>query len=251
MIKMIVMDLDGTLLKKDKTISEKTKSVLNKYRKNGVKIVYATGRGGNAERVAPNQLFDGKITMNGAIANVDNKIVYKKIIPFINARPLLVACNEYGLKTTSEISEMHYTNFVTSDIWPNIINYCIVDFSQHEIDAEKLYAIINNNDDVLFIKNNLPKGTYLTVSKDGLAQVMNKEATKSKAVIELARIWNIEQSEIIAFGDDLNDIDMLAYAGIGIAMENAVDEVKAIAKDICPSNNEDGIAHWLENNINF
>jgi hydroxymethylpyrimidine pyrophosphatase-like HAD family hydrolase len=65
----------------------------------------------------------------------------------------------------------------------------------------------------------------------------------------LAKIWNIEPSEIAAFGDDLNDIDLLRYAGYGVAMENALDEVKAVADYICDTNDNDGVAKWLEDNM--
>jgi len=75
---------------------------------------------------------------------------------------------------------------------------------------------------------------------------MHKDATKSKAAASLVQFWDIASSEILAFGDDLNDIDMLSYAGIGVAMGNALDEVKAAANYICLSNDEDGVAHWIE-----
>jgi Cof subfamily protein (haloacid dehalogenase superfamily) len=248
-MKMIVFDLDETLLRKDKSISEYTKSILKQCRESGIKIVYATGRGGSAERVAPSSLFDAKITMNGAMVQVDEVIIHNCLIPYNIARPVLVACDQRGLKTASNISSMHYSNFVTSDEWPNITNYKIVDFSKHDIDAEKLYAIVNNIDDVNYIENHLPKDLYVTVSKDNMAQIMHKDATKSKAISELARFWNIAQSQIIAFGDDLNDIDMLSYAGTGIAMENARNEVKAVADFTCQSNEEDGVAKWIAENI--
>ena len=76
--------------------------------------------------------------------------------------------------------------------------------------------------------------------------VMHKDATKAKAIEELARIWGISQSEIVAFGDDLNDIDMLSYAGISVAMGNALDEVKAVADFICETCDNDGVAKWIE-----
>ena len=79
--------------------------------------------------------------------------------------------------------------------------------------------------------------------------VMHREATKSKALLEMARVWGIEQTEIVAFGDDLNDIDLLAYAGVGVATENALDEVKAAADCICDTNDNDGVAKWIEENI--
>ena len=245
MIKMIVLDLDGTLLKNDKSISRKTQSILNLCRESSVKVIYATGRGGDVEKVAPSLLFDGRIVMGGAVAYLGDSIVYSSLIPFEVARPLLIACDKYGLKIASEISGMHYSNFIVSDEWSYITNFKVVGFSQHNVDAEKIYAIINNTDDVKFIESNLPNDLYMVVARDNLAMIMHKEATKAKAIAKLAEIWGINKNEIAAFGDDLNDIDMLNYAGIGVAMGNAVDEVKAIADEVCLSNEEDGIAEWI------
>jgi len=104
----------------------------------------------------------------------------------------------------------------------------------------------------LFIKKQLPKELYSVVSFDitgALLQVMHKDATKSRAVSELARLWGIKQSEVVTFGDDFNDIDMLEYAGIGVAVGNAIDEVKAVSKYICQTNDEDGVAWWINENI--
>jgi Cof subfamily protein (haloacid dehalogenase superfamily) len=247
-IKMIVCDLDGTLLRSDKYISAYSKEILSRCRESGIKVTYATGRGNpGREGVAPPELFDGRVTQNGALAKLGDTVVYKRLVPHKIARPLLIACDKRSLRTGSQIGEMHYTNFFVPDIWS--VNYEAVDFSRHDKDAEKLYALINSPEDAEFIKEQLPEDLHLYVSYDGLAMVMHKEATKSKAVAELARIWGIAQSEIAAFGDDLNDIDMLSYAGTGVAMENALDEVKAAANYVCQSNDEDGVAEWIKANI--
>jgi len=249
---MIVTDLDGTLLRTDKTISERTKTALGRCREAGVKIVYATGRGGTAQRVAPSAMFDGRITMNGAVAKVGDDTVYSRLIPYTTARPVLMACNERGMKVTSEISGMHYSNFAVSDMWPVITNFELVDFSRHEMDAEKLYTPNPSSEDRAFIENLLPDDLYFLVTSDGssfFGQIMHKEATKGKAVATLAQLWGISGSEIVAFGDDLNDLDMLAFAGVGVAMGNAVDEAKAVADQVCKRNDEDGLAEWIELNV--
>ena len=248
-IKMIVSDLDGTLLRSDKTISGYTKDVLEKCRNTGIKVVYATARGASTDRVIPSELFDGRVTSNGAAAYAGVNRVYNRSIPCMTARPILLACDRRGLKTASEASGMHYSNFSVSDVWPGFDNFEIVDFRVHDKDAVKLYTVINNNDDIEFIDKLLPDDLYLSVSSDALGMIMHKEATKSKAVAELARNWNIMPNEIAAFGDEQNDIDMLIYAGIGVAMQNALDEVKAVANAICPSNDEDGVAAWIAKNV--
>jgi len=272
-IKMIVSDLDGTLLMPDKTISAYTKNILNRCRALGIKIVYATGRGGSAKWVAAPELFDGRITMNGAFATVDNTayttakdlifgdteytaakdlVLYECLIPYKTARSMLIACDEHGIKITSEINGMHYSNFVVSDFWPGITNFEIVDFSRHELDAEKVYSPNLSREEQIFIEKQMPDDLYSVVTSDitgDLLQIMHINATKAIAVSKLAHLWGIAPSEIVAFGDERNDINMLSYAGIGVATDNALDEVKAISNFICKNNAEDGPAKWIEENI--
>jgi Cof subfamily protein (haloacid dehalogenase superfamily) len=248
-IKLIVTDLDDTLLRTDKTISQYTVSVLQRCRSCGIKIAYATGRGGTADEVAPAEYFDARIVMNGALAYVGDTIVYRRLIPFQTARPLLVACNRRGMRIASEVSGMHYSNFIVTEEWSNITNYTITDFSEHELDAEKLYTRITNQDDLRFVEDNLPETLSLLVARDKLAMIMHAEATKAKAVAELARYWSIAQSESVVFGDDVNDIDMLLSAGIGVAVGNAIDEVKSVADHVCGDCDDDGVARWIDENV--
>ena len=247
-IKLIVTDLDSTLLRDDKTISDRTKIVMSKCREAGIKVACATGRG-TSERVIPNKMLDASITFNGAVAKVGDTVVYNRLIPYLSARTLLIACNERGLKTASQFNGMHYSNFVVSDEWSYITTFEIVDFGKHDMDAEKLYILISNSEDIKFIEKHLPEDLYLSVSRDSMAMIMHKEATKSNAVTALAQHWKIKRSEIVAFGEDMNDIDMLQYCGIGVAVANALDEVKAVADYICDTNENDGVTKWLEENV--
>ncbi|MCL1819325.1 MAG: HAD family hydrolase [Oscillospiraceae bacterium] len=243
---MIVTDLDGTLLKDDKSVTEFTRNVLKQCRAKGIKTALATARG-HPEKLVPVELFDGRITNNGAVIIADN-VVYRRNMSYQEARPLLMACDKRGLKMTSQDIDMHYTNFDISAIWPHIKGFEIVDFSKHEIDSDKICMENGSPDDIEFMRQNLSDNMYLTVTRDNLAMVMHRDATKSKAVATLAKHWGIEQEEIAVFGDDMNDIDMLEYAGAGVAMGNALDEVKTAAGYICDTNENDGLAKWLEEN---
>ena len=251
-IKMIVTDLDGTFLRDDTTVSEYTKSVFSRCRNAGIKLAYATGRGSSAERVTPQGLFDGKIIMNGTIARIGDKIVYSRLIPHEIARKFLMACDLRGINITSELTGMHYSNFTVSDFWPEITTFQIVDFSQHKTDVENIFTLKPSPENRLFIEQSLPDELYWVASADGpddFLQIMHKDATKSKAMMKLAEIWGIHQSEIVAFGNDFNDMDMLVYAGTGVAVANAVDEVKAAASQICDTNENDGVAKWIDENL--
>jgi len=80
-VKMIVCDLDGTILHSDKSISDHTIVTLNHCRESGIKVIYATGRGGRETLVVPSDLFDAGVTHNGALAFIDDNNVYSSLIP--------------------------------------------------------------------------------------------------------------------------------------------------------------------------
>jgi hypothetical protein len=119
----------------------------------------------------------------------------------------------------------------------------------HDVDAQKIYLVGLQPGELDFINSILPDELYMVMANDGLLMIMHKEATKSKAVSAIAGHWNIQQSGILAFGDDFNDIDMLSFAGTSIATGNAFDEVKTVANHVCDTNDNDGVAKWLEENI--
>jgi hypothetical protein len=253
-IEMIVTDLDGTLLRTDKTISEYTKSVLKRCRELGIKVVFATARGGSGERLVPKSLVDGKIRMNGAIAKIDDEVVYDCKIPYQLVRPLLMDCDERGLKIVAEsCGEIYSIHHVNEHMYRASKNEhkILVDLSQHEIDSEKIFMEDLTPDDEAFIASRIPDDLYFLMAREGngFGMIMHKNATKAKAVAALANIWGIEKTDIVAFGDDLNDMDLLAFAGISVAMGNALDKVKSIANHICDTNDNDGVARWLEENL--
>ena len=80
-------------------------------------------------------------------------------------------------------------------------------------------------------------------------KLSRKDATKDNAIKALSSKLNIPLEQIVSFGDDFNDIGMLQVSGTGVAMANAIPEVKHAADQTCKSNNEDGVAHWIIQNI--
>lgn len=248
-IKMLVTDLDDTLLKSDKTVSERTNSVLRLCCEAGIKLVYATGRGESALKLVPVEMFSGKVVNNGAVASIDDMVVYSRLVPYESARPILIACDRRGLRVVSQSRDTDYANFVVPDMWPFIESYEIVDFALHDKDAEKIYIDNCSLADAAFVEALLPDDLYMILGRDGFGQIMHRGATKGKGVAALAQHWGIAQSEVLAFGDDINDLDMLSYAGIGVAMDNALDEVKAVADYTCPVSDNDGLAQWVAANV--
>lgn len=78
-----------------------------------------------------------------------------------------------------------------------------------------------------------------------LLETANKDAGKGPALRELAKMLRIDREEIAAFGNAENDIDMIRFAGTGIAVANAAEEVRAAADEVTESNDEDGVARWI------
>ena len=76
-------------------------------------------------------------------------------------------------------------------------------------------------------------------------EILDPKATKGESVKELAEHLNIKQEEVMAIGDNENDLSMIEYAGLGVAMGNAVDSVKSIANKITKTNDEDGVAYAI------
>ena len=245
-IKMIVTDLDGTFFRNDKTVSNFTTDIFKGCREKGIKVTFATARSSDAQ--IPTQLFCGYVKSNGAVAFAYGNKVYDKPMPIQIVRQLLTAADNAGISIVAQNNERNCANFnlkeVTGYLDGEIIDFNIIDF-----EPQKIFALIETKQAIEVLKCNLSGDLYMTISRDNVAMIMHKEAVKSKAVAALADHWGIRQSEIVAFGDDLNDVDLLEYCGISVAMDNAVDEVKDISDYICDANENDGVAKWIEEYI--
>ena len=247
-IKLIVTDLDGTLLREDKTLSEHTISILKKCRENGMKVAFATGRGANNDKVVPKELFDGRIKANGAEARAGEEVVYGRMISFQGAKAFLKTCEEHDFKIILQSGDMSYSNFEAADYFLNNAGSKPLDISKHDMDFEKILLFPADGE---FVEEHIPDELHFTISRENFISIMHKGATKGKALKALAEFWRIDSSEVVAFGDDLNDIDMLSFAGCGVAMGNAVEEVKGTADETTLSNGDDGVAEWIRKKIVF
>ena len=252
-IKMIVTDLDGTLLRTDKTISNYTASIFQRCKENGIKIVFATARPIRAVENWLNLplLFDAGIYHNGAVAKVDGMEIIKCGISPESTKDIILSAlqADVSAKLCVEIDDKLYGNYNPSDIWPGIeIN--ITDFSDlPTIPADKILLPMVTMEELNAVAESLPSDLYIEMSENTVGMIMNKDTTKTKAIEFLSTHSALSLSDIVAFGDDHNDVGMLRACGIGVAVANAIDEVKAAANDICDINDNDGVAKWLEENV--
>lgn len=258
MIKMLVLDLDETLLRTDKTISLYTQEVLKKAQEAGIKVVFATARPYRAIKHLMDQVAcTTAVYHNGAAALLGGKNVESSKIPFKDAAFTLqtLQAKYPGKKLAAEINDMIYANFDVITIWGKtqkereILEASSVwtDFTDlPEIDADKIIIEINSEKEYEAVQSLLTPELYGQLS-DGktLCLVMHRNATKLNAVKQIAEILGIARSEIAAFGDDYNDIEMIEYCGTGVAMGNAIEEVRQAADAVTATNNEDGVARYI------
>jgi Cof subfamily protein (haloacid dehalogenase superfamily) len=99
------------------------------------------------------------------------------------------------------------------------------------------------------IKENYCDNLNIYLSKPTYLEIMPKHGTKTSAIEFLCRRFNVKRSEVIAIGDNFNDVNMIEFAGMGIAMGNAPEQVKQLADEITLSNDEDGVAQVLKKYI--
>jgi hydroxymethylpyrimidine pyrophosphatase-like HAD family hydrolase len=118
--------------------------------------------------------------------------------------------------------------------------------------SDKFIHCSCRTDDSAFMKSiavRYPDFSFLHISGSDLYDINPKDATKYNGIKILSEHFNIPLSEIIAFGDDNNDVEMLRECGVGIAMSNAINECKSVANHICGDCDEDGVAKWIEENL--
>ena len=246
---MIVTDLDRSLLKNNKNISEYTIRTLNSCHKMGLKIVFATAR---PIRSTKNYMDiikpEGVIFHNGAIVMADNKILSKNGINPDKIKEIVkkIIYNYPGATISVEMNDTMYTNFDNSEGWA----YTKTDLMElPDYNADKIIIGTISVNEILSIKKYITEELYLEINDGKFGMIMNKNASKWNGIKELSDFFKIEVKNIVAFGDDINDLEMIKNCGKGICVKNGLDEVKAAAKEICEDNENDGIAKWLEENI--
>ncbi|SEP98031.1 haloacid dehalogenase-like hydrolase [Treponema bryantii] len=250
-ISIILSDLDGTLFHDDKSISDYSKAMIAETQKKGVLFGVCTSRAGiNAIKYLDGLSPDILITNGGGIVTCREKIYscefsVEEIRTLIDATfkvfgpdAVLSVDNEFGLYSNSkeELPDKFWEYNDFSDFNEPCMKLCI-----ESLDKEKIEKVVSSI--------GLDKIDYLPFSDIPWYKLSKKGATKEKAIEALCSHLKISPAQIAAFGDDYNDIGMLKLCGKGIAMKNAIPEVQKIADEVCKSNEADGVADWIKENI--
>lgn len=267
--KLICIDVDGTLLNSKHRITNRTKDMILKAHELGVHIVISTGRMYTDAEYYSNLIGvkSPVIASNGAfIKEKDNdKVIYKDVLGEELSLQLLALFRKYAIKPYfSTPDKFYYGNFMFKLFYwankligtrkNNLNMQYIFSWSQWReiLQREKANIvkgeIIYKNPALIYeIRNELRKIPQLEIvdSSRYNIEITRKGVSKGKAVEMLATLYGLKREEIITIGDSQNDVSMLEYAGLGIAMGNASDEVKQKADYITDSNDNEGVANAI------
>lgn len=250
-IRMVVTDLDSTLLRRDKTVSDFTLRTIAELRRRGILFAIATARPyRSVRRPFPWLQYDMAAYHNGALIHVNDRPVASIGIsdpPGIIARILQ---EEPAAHICCELDDLLYTNFDTRPIWPEEPYIFTRDFAEIAgKTANKLVLECHSLEEMARYERMLPDELYAQLSEHVIAMVMHRDAHKAVGVQTLAEHAGIPLSAVCAFGDDYNDIGMLRACGTGVAVANALPEVRQAADFIAPANEDDGVARWLAEHL--
>ena len=249
-IKLILCYLDGTILSSDKTISDKSVLVLEQCRSNGILIGFSTSRG--RANIIP---FEAKIKPNILICNggasmmCRGELIYTKTFTLEETRRMLAAaykvCGDNAEITLDTLDSIYWNrkhDKSTDYDW----NSGYDDFRDFKEPAMKICVQTDDKNTAKKIAASVPDCDMLPFSDIPWYKFSAANATKEAAICFLCEYLKITPQNVIAFGDDHNDIGMLKMCGIGVAMGNAIAEVKAVADTVTLTNDEDGVARFLE-----
>ena len=249
--RLLLFDLDGTLLRSDKTISQVTLSALRECRKRGMLIGVSTSRGEqNALSFIKELQPDVLIVSGGALVKYHGKCIYKAVFTKEETRRMIALAREVcgtDCEITMDTVDAHYWNYKIDPkkqdhSWGDSV---YTDFKDFEETALKMCVEIFEDSQAIRLSTLLDQCDCIRFSDGYWYKFTPKTATKEQAIQKFCAVSGICAAEITAFGDDYADIGMLNLCGTGIAMGNAIGEVKEQADLVIGCNDEDGIAAYL------
>ena len=268
-IRLIALDLDGTLLTTDKRLTERNRNALLRAGEKGIAIVPVTGRifNGLPRSVLELPCLKYAILCNGAsvydvagdrlLCRAEMPLAQAlEIMSWLDEQPVIYDCYAEG------------RGFMTEAMWNRIDQYAwspiVVDYMKSirtpvpELKAflraraqaggiQKIQAFCRDEETQRRLLGHMPfSGIAVSSSVPRNIEINRWDATKGRALLALAKHLGLERDQVMAFGDGLNDISMIESAGVGVAMGNAVEAMRNVADRITATNDEDGVAAVIE-----
>ncbi len=268
MYKLVAIDLDGTLLNINKEISDRNKQILKRAMEKGVRVVICSGRVFTGARLYAKEIDsnDPIIACNGAIITESHagEIIHSEYMDTEICLKINSICQKHGvyyhvyagdtmltekLGFTSE-KYLERNKLLPPEDRVNIEVVRSMEEKLRSIPGKVLKFVIVTDDTELLkrVRNDMEQLQEVDVMSSNFDnfEVMSKGVSKGAALARLTDIYGIPASQMIAIGDNENDVSMFEYAGLSIAMENGEAIAKAAANYITASNDADGVAQAIE-----
>lgn len=253
--RMIALDMDGTLLNDDHAITGRTAATIRSVAEQGAEIVLCTGRAPQSTLPYLDELgLEGVvITHNGAatVASKGRGVLHRFDIPPQDLEPYIQYCREQGVHfNINTVFDLYVDD--REGMMPEMLDL----YAQFLIEPKQLpswdalddapvkMTISGQKEEMDRVEAELglwDHQLHYIRSGDYFIDIMHQDATKGSALAKLAELRGIAPEQVLAIGNYYNDLSMIQFAGMGIAMDNAPIEVKAAAQEVTKSNNEEGV----------
>ncbi len=243
-IRLVATDLDGTLLRHDKSVSERNRRALARARENGILVVLVTGRPPRVVRRMAREAGVGglAVCLNGAVVY---DLDHDKVMSCTGMERSVISDLLEDLR--AELQEVSFSFELESGQLsePEYLDACV--------DASPLVGKLivrcphlEGEELAMVVQGLVRERARVHYSGVPFAELSAPVVDKDWAVESLCRVRGIEPSQVVAFGDMPNDLPLLDWAGRSVAVANAHPRVLAVADDVTLSSDEDGVAVWLE-----
>ncbi|MBP3949578.1 Cof-type HAD-IIB family hydrolase [Bacillus suaedae] len=259
---LIALDLDGTLLTDNKTISDKTKLTIQKARNEGHLVMISTGRPYRAsvDYYKELELDTAIVNFNGAFVHhpLDQSFgTYHSPLDLATAKTVIETCEAFNVSNimVEVIDDFYLRTFDEVMVKTLLAGQNPVEHGNllHILKEDPTSILIHPQDHHVAELRDLLKEAHAEVIDQrvwgapwNIIEIVRAGMNKAVGLKKVADYYNIPKERIIAFGDEDNDFEMIEYAGQGVAMANGIDQLKSLANAITLSNEEDGIAVYLE-----
>ena len=274
-IRLVVADLDGTLLHGAPTFEERyltersAETIRRMHDETGIRFAISTARPVSTGLAFAERLpADAVVYLNGALIDFDPAHSDMRLLTGVRTaapgqlvkvgfdshracevcRMMLAAIPD--LEIGIVMDDVRYTNFDVRKYW-RTQTWRLTDFSDADVPqgvADKIimFPTAAQRERARAL---IPDDFDLAISEGTLWMLMNPNANKRDSLATLCERLHVGPETVVCFGDDLVDIGMMGYAGHSVAVANANPKVLAIADEICPANDDDGVARWIEDHL--
>ncbi|WAH35630.1 Cof-type HAD-IIB family hydrolase [Alicyclobacillus dauci] len=241
--RLIALDMDGTTLSHDLAISDENKKWIRKARESGIEVTFATGRhisGIVRKSIRDLELNAPAVTMNGSeVWTPQEQLLSRRSLTVDDIQWLLGVARQAGTKYWGDTVEGHFEELE----FPNTLDdYTWLKFGFYSTDSTRIQQVWQTleREERFELSNSHP----LNVEVNPLG------VTKATGLQTVCDYLNIDPSKVVVMGDSLNDVPMIKWAGLGVAMGNAQDTVKRVADFVTGRNDENGVAQAIERILN-